>query len=58
MILDVEVYPKMPRKESKAVSEDNGPIPQDAYVMLGGTTREELRRVMSETIGKALEEFT
>ena len=32
-------------------------IPQDAHVMLGGITLEELRRVMSETMGKALEEF-
>ena len=41
-------------RKKKTVPEGNGPIPQDAYVMLGGITREELRRVMPETIGKAL----
>ena len=46
----------MLRKKSKAVPEGNDLIPQDAYVMLGGITLEELRRVMSETMGKALEE--
>ena len=29
MVLDVEVYPKMPRKWSKAVPEDSGPGPRD-----------------------------
>ena len=43
--------------KSKAFPEGNDPIPQDAYVMLGGITLEELRRVMSETMGNALEEF-
>ena len=47
----------MLRKKSKAVPEGNGPIPQDSYVMLGGITLEELRRVMSKTMGKALEEL-
>ena len=57
MVLDVEVYPKMPRKKSKAIPEGNGPIPKDAYVIIGGITREKLRRVMPETMGKTLEEF-
>ena len=57
MALDVEVYPKMLRKKSKAVPEGNDPIPQDACVMQGGITPEEIRRVMSETMGNALEEF-
>ena len=57
MGLDVDVYPKMLRKQSKAVPEGNGLTPQDAYVMLGELAPEELRRVMSETIGKALKEF-
>ena len=44
----------MPRNWSKAVpDEGNGPIPQDAYVMLGGTTLEELGRIMSEALDKA-----
>ena len=47
MVLDVEVYPKMLRKRSMAVPEGNGPIPQDAYVMLCGIIMEELRRGMS-----------
>ena len=57
MVLDVKVYAEMLWKKSDAVPEGNGPIPQDACVMLVGTTREKLRRVMSKTIGKALEEF-
>ena len=48
----------MLRKKSKAVSEGNDPIPQDAYIMIGVITLEELRRVMYETICKALEEPT
>ena len=36
----------MPRKKSKAVPEGNGPIPQ--YVMLGGITLEDFRRVISQ----------
>ena len=55
MVLDVEVYPEMPRKESKAVPEGNGPIPQDAYVMLSGITLEDLRRTMSEAAGKVFD---
>ena len=53
----MKIYPKMLRKKSKAVPEGNDPNPQDAHMMLGGITLEELRRVMSETMGKALEEF-
>ena len=44
----------MPRKKSNAVSEGNGPIPQDSYKMI---TREELRRILSESMGKAFGEF-
>ena len=43
LVLDVEVYPKMLRNKSKAVPEGIGHIPQDACVMLGGITLEELR---------------
>ena len=53
-VLDVEVYPKMLRKKSKAVPEGNSPVPQDAYVMLGGITVVKLRRVMSEALDKAV----
>ena len=45
----------MLRKKSKAVPEGNGPTPQDPYLMI---TREEIQRVLSESIGKAFEEFT
>ena len=44
----------MLRKKSKAIPEGNGPTPQDAFVMI---TREELRRVLSESIGKCFREF-
>ena len=48
----------MLRKKSKAVPESNELSPQDAYVMIGKIPLEELRRVMSETVGKALEQLT
>ena len=44
----------MPRKESKAVPEGSGPIPQ--YVMPGGITPEDFRRVMSEVWDEVCEE--
>ena len=47
----------MLRKKSKAAPEGNGLISRDAYVMLGRITLEELRRVISESMGKAFGEF-
>ena len=44
----------MPRKESKAVPEGNGPTSQDAGRMVKW---EELRRTVSETWGGAFREF-
>ena len=41
----------MPRKESEAVPEGNGPVPQDVGNII---TREELRTVVKETWGEAL----
>ena len=38
--------------------EGNGPVPHDRYVMLGGITLEELRRIMSEAMDKAFDELT
>ena len=46
----------MLRKKSKAVPEGDGPIPQDAYVILDGITLEELRRVLSEVWDEVCEE--
>ena len=47
----------MPRKKSNTVLEGTGPVPQVAYVMLGGITLEELlRRIMSEALDKAFDE--
>ena len=43
---------------SKVISEDNDPIPQDAYVMLGGIKLEELRRIMSEALDKTFDKHT
>ena len=48
----------MPRKESKAVPEGNGPIPQVAYAMPGGITLKDFRRVMSEVWDRKLDEHT
>ena len=44
----------MPRKESKTVPEGNGPTPQNEFKMITWT---ELRRVLSESMGKAFGEF-
>ena len=57
MVLDVEVYPKMPRKKSKAVLERNGPVPQDTSGLKGGIIPEETRRIMSEALDKSYDSF-
>ena len=44
----------MLRKKSKTVPEGNGPTPQDEYVII---IWEELRRVVSESMGEAFGEF-
>ena len=44
----------MLRKKSKAVPEGNDPTPQDAYKMI---IWDELRRVLSNSMGKAFEEL-
>ena len=44
----------MPRKESEAVPEGNGPVPQDAGKTI---TWEELRRIVEKTWGEALKEI-
>ena len=44
----------MPRKESKAVPDGNGPTPQDTYKMI---TWKELRRVVSETWSEGFGEY-
>ena len=55
-ILDVEVYPKMPRKKSKAVPVGNGSVPEDTSG-IGGITMEETRRIMSEALNKSFDNF-
>ena len=57
VVLNVKVYPEMPRKKSKAVPEGNGPIPQDKSG-LGGLTMEEMRRLFSKELDKCLDEET
>ena len=54
-VLDIEVYPEMPRKKSKNVPEGNGPVPQDKSGLL---TMEKIRRTMSEVMGKSFDEWT
>ena len=47
-------YPKIPRKNSKAVPEGDGLIPQEEYMVLDGIALEDLqRRIMSEAVDKA-----
>ena len=58
MTLDVEFDHNMPRKKSKAVSKGNAPVPYDTYVMSGGITLEEIRRIMSEALDEAFDEAT
>ena len=48
----------MPRKKNKVVLEGNGPVPQDADVVLSGITLEELRRTISEARDKAFNKPT
>ena len=48
----------MTRNWSKAVPEGNGPILQDAYVLLGGTTLEDLRRIISDALDKTFDKPT
>ena len=48
----------MPRKKTNAVSKANAPIPQDAYVKLGGIALVEMRRITSEALDKAFDEST
>ena len=57
-VFNVEVYPKLPRKKSKAVPEGSDPIPQDAYVTLVGIKLEGLHRIMSEALDKAFDKST
>ena len=58
MVLGAEVYPKMSRNWSKAVSEGNDPIPQDAHLILDGIILKELRRIMSEAPDKSFDKPT
>ena len=53
MVLGTKVYPKMPRKKSKAVPEVNRPVPQDTSGLLDEITLEEIRRIMSEALDKS-----
>ena len=47
----------MPRKKSKAVPDGNGLVSQDTLSgLLGGTTVEGLRRIMSEVLDKSFDE--
>ena len=49
----------MRRKETKAAPEGNGSIPQLAYVMPGGITLEDFRRVIIwEVWNRKLDEYT
>ena len=57
MILDVEVYPEMPRKKRKAVLKGSVPVPQDTSGLLGGITIEEIRRIMSEALDKSFDKY-
>ena len=46
--LGTERYPNMPRKESKAVPEDNGPVPQQEEFGSGQPTLADVYRMMKE----------
>ena len=57
MDLGVEVYPKMPRKKSKAVPEGSDPVLQDTSELLSGITPEEIRQIMSGALDKHFDIF-
>ena len=46
--LNVEVYPIMPRKESKAIPEGNGPVPQQEEVGSGQPMLADVYRMVKE----------
>ena len=48
----------MPRKESMAVPQGNGPIPQNAYVVVRGVTLEDFRRLMSNVWDRKTDKLT
>ena len=55
VVLGAEVYPKMPRKKSKAVPEGNGPDSQDTSRSSGRI--KEIRRLMFEALDKCFDNF-
>ena len=55
-VLDVEVCPKMLRKESKAVHEGNDPVPRDISGLLGGNTMEKPRQTMFQAWDEVCDE--
>ena len=57
MVPEIEFYPKMPRKKSKAVPEGNSPVLHDTSGLLGGVTLEEIRRIMSKALDKSFDNF-
>ena len=52
MVLDVEVYPEMPRKWSKAVSEGNNPVPHQDEIGPDQPTVAALYRMIKERFDK------
>ena len=52
----VEVNPDMPRKKSKAVPEDNGPVSLDTSGICG-ITMEQIRRILSGALEKYFDEL-
>ena len=57
VVLDAEVNPEMPRMNSKAVPEGNGPVFQYKSG-LGGLTIEETRRIFVEEHDKSFDRWT
>ena len=55
MVLGAEVYPNRPRKKSRAVPKGTAPVPQDTSELFCGITMEELGRIMSVALNKALD---
>ena len=53
MVLDVEVYPEMPRKWIKAVPEGNGPVPHHDEVGPDQPTMVDLYRMIKERFDRS-----
>ena len=58
VVLEIKVYPEMPRKKNKVVPESIRPVFQGTYLLGEITMMEEIRRVMSGEMCKFFDRMT